>query len=122
MTDTAPLKDVAEAVSGPGTPAAAAMVSKPPEKAVWGLVLAGPAISLMVVGCIWVLAAWFWPDVVRLKALGVMEHIVLAVASIATILVVILGVIVFRLASGGLKRIEAKAGPGSVSIETGAGD
>ena len=41
------------------------------------------------------------------------------ICAIAMCLSAILGVVVFRMASGGLKRVEAKAGPAGLSIDTG---
>lgn len=53
-----------------------------------------------------------WPEVVA-------ERRVEALAGIGLALIAILGVVVFRLASGGLKRVEAKAGPAGLTVETG---
>lgn len=112
------LSAVAAAVSGEGTPEAARVTSAPDRDAARMLALAGPALSAMIAGCVLILAnpAWLglaaWPD-------GVAEARVTAIASVAVALCAILAVVVFRLASGGLKRVEARAGPGSVVIETG---
>lgn len=112
------LAAAAAAVSGEGTPEAARVTSKPDRDSVRMLALAGPAISAMIAGCVLILAnpRWLamsaWPD-------GVAEARVHGIAAIAIGLCVILAVVVFRLASGGLKRIEARAGPGAVVIETG---
>lgn len=118
--ETETMKALAETVSGPGTPDHAAVVSKPETFPLRMLALGGPAISLMVCGIIlfigsprWpLLALPIWPDAVA-------EARVTGLVAIALGLCAILALIVFRLASNGLKRIEARAGPGSVTIETG---
>lgn len=110
---------VAAAVTGPDTPAAAAVVARPERATLWALILAGPAISAMLSGVVAILAFWWWPDVVNLKALDVMTNMVRVLGAIAFCLSGILGVVVFRLASGGLKKVEAKAGPAGLNIETG---
>lgn len=119
------MASVAAAVTGPDTPESAAVVAKPTEWAVRMLALAGPALSTMVA---WVIAIiggsgiglfgltfvkpTLWPEAVA-------ERRVEALAAIALALCAILAVVVFRLASGGLKRIEAKAGPASMTVSTG---
>lgn len=116
--ETAAMAQVAAAVTGPGTPEAAHVTSTPNKDAALALSLAGPALSLMIIGCVVILAnpKWLgtpaWPDAVA-------EARVQSIAAVAIGLCLILAVVVFRLASGGLKRVEAKAGPGSVLIETG---
>jgi hypothetical protein len=128
MTDketTSAMASVAAAVTGPDTPESAAIVAKPNDWAVRMLALSGPALSTMVA---WVIAIiggsgigifgltlWkptLWPEAVA-------ERRIEALAAIALALCAILAVVVFRLASGGLKRIEAKAGPASMSVTTG---
>lgn len=117
------VKAVAEAVTGIGTPDAAAVVSKPERFPLWMLALAGPAISVMIVGIILFVGSprwpWLglplWPDTAA-------EVRVNGLVAIACGLSGILALIVFRLASSNLKKIEARAGPGSFSIETGDGD
>jgi hypothetical protein len=115
------MEAVAAATKGADTPEAASVVARPPEAAVKMLAWAGPALSVMIMSIVAALAsapAWRWlglpewPDevaAVRVQAL----------AWIAGALVAILGVVVFRLASGGLKRVEAKAGPAGLTVETG---
>lgn len=116
---------VAAAVTGPGTPDAATVVAKPAPWAVYALALAGPALSLMVAWIItliggvgfailgWtVVAPIIWPDAAA-------ERRIEALAGIGMALVAILGVVVFRLASGGLKRVEARAGPAGLTVEAG---
>lgn len=110
---------VAQAVSGRGSPEAATVTSAPSGKVLWTQILAGPALSFMVSACVGILAFWFWPDAVKLKAVGVMDTLVKAVACIAVSLSVMLGLVVFRLDGSRLKKFEAKAGPGSVTLETG---
>jgi hypothetical protein len=115
------MEAVAAATKGADTPEAASVVARPLEAAVKMLAWAGPALSVMIMSIVAALAsapAWRWlglpewPDevaAVRVQAL----------AWIAGALVAILGVVVFRLASGGLKRVEAKAGPAGLTVETG---
>ena len=116
---------MAAAVTGPGTPDAATVVAKPAPWAVYALALAGPALSLMVAWIItliggvgFVILGWtvvapiIWPDAAA-------ERRIEALAGIGMALVAILGVVVFRLASGGLKRVEARAGPAGLTVETG---
>lgn len=110
------LAEAAKAVTGEGTPEAATVTSKPPESTVWMLVWAGPAVSLLLVFIIAAIAgpAWLglqpWPTTVA-------EARVNALAGLGVGLCVILAMVVFRLGSGGLKRVEAKAGPGSIVVE-----
>lgn len=110
---------VAGAVTGPGTPAAATVTSKPDKWATIMLMGAGPAVSLMIGGIIGAVVFLLWPDAVKLKAIGVMTDMVRVLGVTAFSLVAILGVVVFRLASGGLKKVEAKAGPAGITIDTG---
>lgn len=111
---------VAAAVTGPDTPAAAAVVARPERATLWALILAGPAVSAMLTAVVFALVILWWPDAVELKALGVMTDMVRVLGGIAAFLAGILGIVVFRLASGGLKKVEAKAGPAGLNIETGA--
>lgn len=110
--ETEALAAVTAAVTGPGTPDSATVVARPERFNVWAIALAGPAISSMIIGVLLLIGLRPWPDAVA-------ETRVQALAGIGMALTAILGVVVFRLASGGLKRVEAKAGPGSVLIETG---
>ncbi len=124
MTDpaaTEAMNAVAAATKGADTPETATVVARPAPWAVWALALAGPALSLMVAWIIMLIGgspAWrwlglpIWPEVVA-------ERRVEALAGIGLALIAILGVVVFRLASGGLKRVEAKAGPAGLTVETG---
>lgn len=122
MTDSAAaeaMKVVADATSGPGTPDTAAVVARPERSPVWALILAGPAISAMVCSVLWLLAYKIWPEASASRMEALMRDVVRAIAAIGCILSVILGLIVFRLASGGLKRVEAKAGPAELTVSTG---
>ena len=119
------MASVAAATKGPDTPESASVVAKPTEWAVRMLALAGPALSAMVAWVIvivggsglalfglTILRPTLWPE-------SVAERRVEGLVAIALALCAILAVVVFRLASGGLKRIEAKAGPASMSVSTG---
>lgn len=118
------MASVAAAVTGPGTPETAAVTAKPSDWAVRMLALAGPALSSLVAWVIAIIGGGFvlfgitivrpvgWPEAVAEKRIE-------ALAAIALALCAILAVVVFRLASGGLKRIEAKAGPASMTVSTG---
>lgn len=112
------LTAAAAAVTGPDTPTNAAVKSAPPKWAVWALVLAGPAVSAMLVGCVLLLAFVFWPGALAWRSESIGEKIVLGVSSVAMALAIILGLVVFRLASGGLKSVSAKALGGSLEINT----
>lgn len=121
-SETETMKAVADAVTGPSSPEAARILSKPETFPLRMLALGGPAISSIVVGIVLLVGAprwpWLalpvWPDAVA-------EARVTGLVAIALGLCAILGLIVFRLASNGIKRIDARAGPGSVTIETGDG-
>lgn len=113
------MEAVAAATRGPDTPNAAAVVAKPDRGAVRMLLGSGPAISLMLIGLVGLVVFVLWPDAVRLSAFGVMTDIVRVLGGVAFALCATLGVITFRLASGGLKRVEAKAGPAGLTVETG---
>lgn len=112
------LAKAAQAVTGPGTPESAAVVAKPEAWALRALVGAGPALSGMIALAVAAMVFIFWPDAVAGKHVSVMTDIVRAVGAIAGVLSAILGVVVFRLASGGLKRVEARAGPAGLTVET----
>lgn len=115
-TDT--LTAVAQSVTGADTPAAASVTSKPPIAPLWALVLAGPALSAGVAAILWVLAWKLWPDVIALRALELADRIIWGLVAVAVILSSLLGLVVFRLASGQLRSIKASAGPGSIEVET----
>lgn len=118
------LKSAAAAVTGADTPESAAVTARPSAWAVRMLALAGPALSAMVAWVIAILGGGLtlfgftilrtvgWPPAVA-------ERRIEALAAIGLALCAILAVVVFRLASGGLKRIEAKAGPASMTVSTG---
>lgn len=118
------MAQVAKAVSGPDNPDSAAVVARPAEWAVRMMALAGPALSAMIAWIIVIvgggglslfgfaiLAPSLWPD-------SVAQRRVEGLVAIALALCAILAIVVFRLASGGLKRIEAKAGPAALNVET----
>lgn len=106
------LKVAADAVSGPDTPNAAQVVAQPARAPLWALLGAGPALTAVLCWIIWILAYKAWPEAVAESRVQMLGAIALAMAGI-------LGLVVFRLASGNLKRFEARAGPGSISIDTG---
>jgi hypothetical protein len=119
------MASVAAATKGPDTPETASVVAKPNDWAVRMLALAGPALSSMVA---WIIAiigggglALFGLTLIRptIWPEAVAERRIEALAAIGLALCAILAVVVFRLASGGLKRIEAKAGPASMTVSTG---
>jgi len=117
------LKAAAEATTGPGTPDAATVISAPSNLSLRALVLAGPAISAMIAWIVLIISGvgigigalvlWpgiDWPDSVAVERIqGLM--------AIAMSLCGILGVIVFRLASGNLKRAEVKVGPAGIVVD-----
>lgn len=112
------MASVAAAVSGPGTPESATVTSKPDERLLWSLVLAGPAISAMFSAVVLFIASPPWGRLFPVWPDRVAEIRVQALATLAISLAIILGVIVFRLASGGLKSVSAKAGPAGINIDT----
>ena len=107
---------VSNAVSGPGTPDTASVTTAPSRWPLVALVLAGPAVSGMLMFCVWALVFVMWPGVLAFRSESLLEKIILAVAAVANALCVILGLVAFRLSSGGLKTIKAQAGPGSIEI------
>ncbi len=119
---TSALNAVAASVTGPGTPNVATVKTAPDRSARWALILAGPAISAMLVGCVAILTWVFWPDVVAWREADLGGKIILGVSSVAMVLAILLGLVVFRLASGGLKSVSARALGGSLEINTGADD
>jgi len=119
ISDVDTLAAVAQSVTGPETPAAASVTSQAPAKTAWALVLSGPALSAMLIGCVCALTFIFWPDAIRLGAIGLATQIVRAVMIVACVLSLLLGLVVFRLASGGLRSVKASAGPGSIEVATG---
>lgn len=118
------MASVAAAVTGPGTPESAAVTAKPTEWAVRMLALAGPALSALVAWIVVIVGGsglgLFGLTILRptLWPAGVAEWRVKGLVAIALALCAILAVVVFRLASGGLKRIEAKAGPASLTASS----
>lgn len=132
MPDSAPqettqmLEAAAKATTGPGSPDAAIVSSKPPEISLRMLALAGPALTLCIMFIVILIAGtglrifWIlqvvpaipWPD-------RVAEARVNGLVGICAALAGILGVVVFRLASGGLRRAEVKVGPANITVESG---
>lgn len=109
--------DVARAVSGPETPDTVAVSTTPDNRTVLAMMGAGPALSAMIAAATAALVFIFWPDAVEGQYVSVMTDIVRVMGFVITALCAILGVVVFRLASGALKRVEAKAGPASLTVE-----
>lgn len=112
------LAQVAQAVTGEATPEGAAIQAKPSRSATWALVLAGPALSAMLAAVVAILSFHFWPDVIGWESIELAGKIIWALTIVACVLAGLLGLVVFRLASGSLKSISAKAGPGSIDIQT----
>lgn len=124
MTDPAAaeaMASVAAATRGPDTPETASVVAKPTDTAIRTLALAGPALSLMIIFIVAVIASapgWRWLGLPEWPS-DVAAVRIQSLAGIAGALCAILGVVVFRLASGGLKKVEAKAGPTALTVSTG---
>lgn len=121
------MKAAAEATRGPDTPESASVTSKPPDLALRALVLAGPALSsimcwalLMLSGVGIGIGSWMvWPGIAWPREVA--ESRVQGVVAIAMSLSAILGVVVFRLASGSLRKAEARIGPAGFTVESGDG-
>lgn len=111
---------VASAVKGDGTPDSASLVAKPERFAVFYLAGGGIAMTGVLVGIILLVGSprwpWLmlpiWPD-------SVAEARITGLVTIAVSVTGLLGLIMFRLASRNLTRFEARAGPGSIVIDTG---
>lgn len=111
---------VASAVKGNGTPDSASLVAKPERFAVFYLAGGGIAMTGVLVGIILLVGSprwpWLmlpiWPD-------SVAEARITGLVTIAVSVTGLLGLIMFRLASRNLTRFEARAGPGSIVIDTG---
>lgn len=116
------LAAVSASVTGPGTPNVATVKSAPDRMARWALILAGPAVSAMLAACVAILTWVFWPDVVKWREADLGAKIIQGVAWVALVLAGLLGLIVFRLASGSLKSVSARALGGSLEIDTGGDD
>jgi hypothetical protein len=117
--ETDALSAVARSVTGPDTPNAAAVSARAPRGAVWALILAGPALSAMLCAGVWVLAWVIWPDVFTWRSEALGKLVIVGISSVCMMTAATLGIVVFRLASGGLKSVKASAGPGSLEIRTG---
>lgn len=109
---------VAAAVRGPGTPDHAAVKATPSPYAIWALILGGPALSLGIVAMCATVVWKFWPDAVVLRSVPLMDRIITGWFAVVCGLVAALCLVVFRLAAGGLKRVDARAGPAGLTIET----
>lgn len=111
---------VAEAVKGTGSPDTASLVAKPERFTTLFLAGGGIALTGIVVGIVLLVGSprwpWLalpvWPD-------DVAEARVTGLVTIAVSLAGIIALIMFRMASKSLTRFEAKAGPGSITLETG---
>lgn len=115
------------ATAGADKPDAASIVSAPSTLSLRALVLGGPAISALIAWIVLIISGvgigfgglvlWpgiEWPDAVAPERIhGLM--------AIAMSLCAILGTIVFRLASGNLKRAEVKVGPAGITVDGGDG-
>lgn len=115
------LATTAASVAGPDTPANARVTSAPSRGVALTLILAGPAISCMLCALVALLSFWYWPWVMRagFRAWPMAADIIKILGGVSLSLCVLLGVALFRLASGGLKSIKAQALSGSIEIETG---
>lgn len=125
-TETAALLAAAkDATTGLGSPDSAQVVSAPPQLSLRMLAYAGPALSLMIAWIIWILggvgltlfglvilAPVIWPA-------SAAEARINGLVGIGMALCAILGVVVYRLASGGLKRAEVRVGPAGIVVESG---
>lgn len=115
------LATTAATVSGPDTPSNAHVTSAPSKGVALTLILAGPALSAMLCALVALLSFWYWPWVMRAgwRAWPMAGDIIRILGGVSLALCVLLGVALFRLASGGLKSIRAHALSGSIQIETG---
>lgn len=122
-TPTTLLAAAAEATTGPGTPDAATIVSAPSALSLRALVFGGPAISAMVSWIILIISGVGigWGSIVLWPAVEWPREVagdrIRGLMAIALSLCAILGVIVFRLASGNLKRAEVKVGPAGITVD-----
>lgn len=119
------LKAAADATTGPGTPDAATVVSAPSTLSLRALVLAGPTLSAMICWIVLIISGVgigfgglvFWPGIPWPESVA--PERIQGLMAIAMSLCGILGVIVFRLASGNLKRAEVKVGPAGITVDGG---
>jgi len=116
----AAMSAVASAVKGPGTPDSASLVAKPETMPTLFLAGGGIALTALVVGIILLVGAPRWPWLLLpLWPDSVAGERVTGLVTIAVSLCGIIALIMFRMASKNLTRFEAKAGPGSITLETG---
>lgn len=114
------MQAVSEAVKGADTPGQASVSARPERGATLYMAGGGVALTVVVVGIILLVGSprwdWLklplWPD-------SVAEARVTGLVAIALGLCGIIALIMFRMASKNLTRFEAKAGPGSITLETG---
>lgn len=119
------LRAAAEVTSGEGTPEAARIRATPQVMTVRVLALAGPAISAMIFVAMILLAGtgyYVWrlqiiPPVFWNSATDGAR--VTGIVWIGLALCTILGVVTFRLASGGLRKVEARVGPAGITVDSG---
>ena len=86
---------------------------------VWALALAGPALTFMVAWIIILIGgspAWDWLDLLRGPSRS--KNPVKALSWISLALVVILGIVMFPLASWGLKQVETQTGLAGLTWKT----
>lgn len=123
--ETEILRAAAEVTKGSGTPDSARIRATPQVISVRVLALAGPAISAMIFVAMILLAGtgyYIWkiqiiPPVFWHQATdgGRVQGIVWIALALCTIL----GVVTFRLASGGLRKVDARVGPAGITVESG---
>lgn len=119
------LRAAADATTGENTPEAARIRATPQTISVRVLALAGPAISAMIFTALILLAGtgyYVWkfqiiPPIVWPLNTAVAR--VNGIVWIALALCTILGVVTFRLASGGLRKVDARVGPAGITVESG---
>lgn len=99
----------------PPPPADVAQIKVDRQAPMWAVILAGPAISLILIGVILILSFRLYPT----EFPEVAQAIVAAVGGIGMVLAGLLGIIVFRLAAGDVKSIRATLPAGS-SLEINA--
>jgi hypothetical protein len=103
------------AITGEGTPEAVRVLQREDRLSILGRNLAGPVLSVMLAGVIWTLS-WgvrrgLWTtqtEALRAQMVG----------WIGMILALLLGLLVWRIAGGRPGRIEVKAGPAEVILDS----
>lgn len=114
---------VAETVSGPGTPDSISVVQRQDRLSVWVKGLSGPAVSLMVCAFVLVIADWM-PFIGKLGIWTADNEDVRAkgVVGITMILTACIAVVLWVAHVGRPSRTEISAGPASIRIEQGEGE